>query len=85
MSGFVQPPVTAGAMASPPAVPASTTPVTNTSGRAAFVTVSGGTVTAIAVAGTTVGLIAGTFIVLAGQTITLTYGVAPTWTWAVIS
>jgi hypothetical protein len=65
----------------PPAVPASTVAYTNSFGFACLVTIYGGTVTVIAVGGTTVGLIAGCFVVPAGGTIAITYAVAPTWTW----
>lgn len=41
-------------------------------------TISGGTVTAIAINGTTTGLTSGTFFVPAGGTVTVTYTVAPT-------
>lgn len=64
-----------------PAVPASLSVFTNPFGRTCLVQISGGTVTVIAVSGVTVGLLAGTFVVPAGGTITLTYTVAPTWTW----
>jgi hypothetical protein len=66
---------------SAPAIPASGTPLVNPFGFACVVTVFGGTVTVVAVGGTAVGLIAGTFLVKVGQSITLTYAVAPTWTW----
>jgi parallel beta-helix repeat protein len=64
-----------------PSVPATTVAQTNTFGVDATVTVSGGTVTVIAVGGTATGLTSGTFRVPQGQTITLTYSVAPTWKW----
>lgn len=41
-------------------------------------TITGGTVTAIAINGTTTGLTSGTFFVPAGGTVTVTYSVAPT-------
>jgi hypothetical protein len=41
-------------------------------------TISGGTVTAIAINGVTTGLTSGTFFVPAGGTVTVTYSVAPT-------
>lgn len=41
-------------------------------------TISGGTVTVIAINGTTTGLTSGTFFVPAGGTVTVTYSVAPT-------
>lgn len=70
-----------GAGFSAPAVPASGTPVTNTSPVSATVTVSGGTGTNVAVNGVNQGTFDGTYTVPAGGTITLTYSVAPTWTW----
>jgi hypothetical protein len=64
-----------------PGVPASGTPVTNTSGYPVQVVITGGTMTNVSVNGTTVGTGAGTYTLLQGQTITLTYTVAPTWVW----
>lgn len=69
-----------------PAVPASTSPQSNTTGQPVAVNVIGGTVTAVAVNGVTqtvdgVNIVGGMFIVPSGGTITLTYSVAPTWTW----
>ena len=65
----------------PPSVPATTIALQNPFWRDCAVTVSGGTVTAVAVAGTATGVTAGTVIVPSGKTITLTYSVAPTWNW----
>lgn len=70
-----------GKFASQPAVPASGTAQTNNLNADATVFVTGGTVSAISVGGQASGLTSGTFRVLAGQTITLTYTVAPTWAW----
>lgn len=64
-----------------PAVPASTVAQTNTFPFPVVVIVSAGTVTVIAVNGTTTGLTAGTFILMPGDTITITYSVVPTWVW----
>jgi hypothetical protein len=64
-----------------PAVPASTVALPNPFPFACLVAVRGGTVTGVAVDGTTIGTVAGTFVVPSGSTITLTYSVAPTWTW----
>jgi len=66
----------------PPAIPATTVAYTNNYGSDATVWVTGGTVTAIAVGGTATGLTSGTFRVPSGQTITLTYTVAPSWIWS---
>jgi hypothetical protein len=71
-----------GALVTAPAVPASTVAQFNAAGVPVVVTVIGGTVTVIAVNGTATGLTAGAVVVPAGGTITLTYSVAPTWTWA---
>ena len=46
------------------------------------VTISGGTVTAIAVSGVSTGQTSGTFTVPAGGSITVTYSVAPSFTMA---
>jgi len=62
-------------------VPASATPVTNTSPLPATVVVSGGTVSNVVVNGVSVGAGDGTYTVPSGQAITLTYSAAPTWTW----
>lgn len=70
-----------GAGFAPPAVPASGTPVTNTSPLPATVVVSGGTGTNVTINGVAQGTFNGTYTVPAGQTISLTYTVAPTWTW----
>lgn len=64
-----------------PAVPASTVALINPTNCNATAYVVGGTVTAISVGGTATGLTAGAVRVAAGQTITLTYSVAPTWVW----
>jgi hypothetical protein len=66
-----------------PAVPASTVAATNNTGGPVSVAVAGGTVTVIAVNGTTIYTATGnTVVVPPGGTIALTYSVAPTWTWA---
>lgn len=70
-----------GATVTTPGVPASGTPVTNTSGTNVQVVITGGTMTAVIVGGVTVGTGAGTYQVPAGATIQLTYSVAPTWAW----
>lgn len=75
-------PATTGYLnAANPAVPASTTPVTNNFGSIADVYITGGTVTAIAVNGNATGLTTGVVRVPTGATIALTYSVAPTWKW----
>jgi hypothetical protein len=77
--------VDSGAGFSTPAVPASTTPVTNTSPLPATVVISGGTLTNVSVGGATVGTGDGTYTVPAGSTISITYSVAPTWTWTLVT
>lgn len=64
-----------------PAVPASNTPVTNTSPLPATVVISAGTLTNVLVNGVSVGTGDGTYTVPSGATIAITYSVAPTWTW----
>lgn len=69
-----------------PGFPASTTPVTNANAWSVAVTITGGTLTSVNVgpAGNLVqvGTTAGTYFVPAGQQISITYSVAPTWAWA---
>ena len=68
-----------------PALPASTVAATNLSGQTAFVTIIGGTVTSVNVpaGGTQVATATGfTATVAAGQTISVTYSVAPAWYWS---
>lgn len=64
-----------------PAVAASTSAVTNSTGRVASVYVSGGTVTDISVGGVSTGVTKGLVTVGIGQTIAITYSVAPMWHW----
>lgn len=72
-----------GALAgtSTPSVPASTVSATNSNAWGVAVTITGGTLTSVVVNGTQVGTTAGTYPVPAGQTISVTYSVAPTWAW----
>ena len=65
-----------------PAVPGNGVAATNTTGSIVQVVISGGTLTAVVVNGVTVGTVAGTYLVPIGGTISITYSVAPTWTWA---
>jgi hypothetical protein len=74
-----------GAGFSTPSVPLTTVPVTNTSPLPATVVVSGGTGTNVAINGVLQGTFDGTYTVPPGQTITLTYSSAPTWTWTLQS
>lgn len=64
-----------------PAVPASGTVLANPFSNPVTVYVAGGTVTVVAVNGTATGVVAGAIRVPVGESITLTYSVAPTWTW----
>ncbi len=73
-----------GAIAAP-AVPASTTALRNPFWRDAAVAITGGTVTNITVDGTTqLTATPGTVYVPAGRSITMTYSVAPTWSWVLL-
>lgn len=74
-----------GAAFSTPSVPLTTVPVTNTSPLPATVVVSGGTGTNVSINGVLQGTFDGTYTVQPGQTIALTYSVAPTWTWTLQS
>ncbi len=67
-----------------PAVPATTVALRNPFWRDATVYVAGGTVTAIAVDGRTLGVTSGPISVPTGRTITLTYSSAPTWVWTLL-
>lgn len=67
-----------------PAVPATTVALSNPFPSACLVQVQGGTVTVVAVGATTIGITNGLVILPAGETITLTYSVAPTWRWYAI-
>jgi hypothetical protein len=71
-----------------PAVPASTVAAVNTTGRTVNVYVKAGTLTDIAIGGVSTGIAAAapastchTLEVSAGQTIAITYTVAPSWVW----
>ncbi len=71
-----------------PAVPASTVAVTNTTGSDCTVLIAGGTLTVINVGGSATGITAAAAAgsvhsvrVPVGQTISITYTVAPTWQW----
>jgi len=67
-----------------PGIPSSGGTVTNTTGFPVSVNITGGTVTSVSVGGVVVGSGGGTYTVLAGQTISITYSSAPTWTWNAI-
>lgn len=72
-----------GDLAGKPAIPASTTPVSNDLGFPVWVRLNGGTVTVVKIDGTTVaGVTTGEWVPLRSKsTIELTYSVAPTWQW----
>lgn len=71
-----------GDWAGKPAIPASTVAATNESGRLAWVEITAGTVTVVAVDGVTTGRTTGAFFVRPGSTIAITYSVVPTsWKW----
>lgn len=64
-----------------PGVPGSGTPFTSTFNFPVLVTVIGGTGTQVAINGVNQGTFDGTYLLPALGTITLTYTVAPTWSW----
>jgi hypothetical protein len=64
-----------------PGVPGSGTPVVSTFNYTVRVTITGGTMSNVVVNGVSVGTGAGTYVVPAFGSITLTYTVAPTWNW----
>lgn len=68
-----------------PGLPSSGGSATNNTGWPVSVAVSGGTVTNVTVNGVQVGTGDGTYIVYNSQSISLTYSVAPTWTWTAVS
>lgn len=70
---------------STPSVPSSGGSVTNNTGWPVTVTISGGTLSNVSIAGSTVGTGDGTYTLNNGQQISLTYSAAPTWTWAAVS
>jgi hypothetical protein len=67
-----------------PAVPGSGTPLVSTLNWSVLVTITGGTMSNVVINGVSVGTGAGTYVLPALGTITLTYTVAPTWTWTAI-
>lgn len=69
---------------SAPAVPVSGVAFRNPKFRKAAVYVNGGTVSAVDIDGVTTGQTSGLFILPSGKSITLTYSVAPTWTWTLL-
>lgn len=73
-----------GDWTSKPSVPATTVPVTNTSGFPMHVEITGGTVTAVKIDGVTVGArVSGSFRVRSNSTLAVTYSAVPTWQWFV--
>jgi hypothetical protein len=69
---------------STPGVPASGTPVVSTYNYSVLVTVTGGTGTQVNINGVNQGSFDGTYVLPALGSITLTYSVAPTWSWVAI-
>jgi hypothetical protein len=65
-----------------PSVPATTVVQLNTNTWPVFVTITGGALTFVFVNGVQVGTTAGTYVVPAGQGISITYSSAPTWAWS---
>jgi hypothetical protein len=73
-----------GGTTAAPGVPTSGTPVVSTFTWDVFVVITGGTMSNVVINGSSVGTGAGTYILPALGTITLTYTVAPTWAWSAI-
>lgn len=68
-----------------PVVPASGVAVANSTGVDVMAYVAGGTLTGATLVGaTSTGIDSGGFYLASGQTITLTYAVAPTWVWLAV-
>ena len=68
-----------------PAIPASAVAAQNVNLYPVQVVITGGTITAVVVGGTTVGTAAGTYIVPSGSAISITYSVVPTsWAWTAL-
>jgi hypothetical protein len=70
---------TLGIVTPPPSVPASGVTVTNGYGLAALIRMWGGALTQITVNGQALPFVGGLMLVAAGETITLTYTLAPSW------
>lgn len=65
-----------------PAIPASTVAAVNNSPHTMWVEITGGTVTVVAVDGSTTGRTSGAFFLRPGSSIAITYSVVPTsWKW----
>lgn len=67
-----------------PAVPATGVALRNPFWRDCAVSISGGTVTGVAVDGLSLGVTSGTVYVPSGRTIQLTYSSAPSWKWVAL-
>jgi len=65
----------------PPGIPPSGEPLVNPFHSPITIYVAGGDVSSVAIGGVPTGLGMGTFSLAVGQTITLSYSDAPTWTW----
>ena len=68
-----------------PSVPATTVPYTNASGSPMAVTVTSGTLTSVVINGVQAGTTDGTYYVPVAGTISITYSVAPSWSWALLT
>lgn len=69
---------------STPSVPSSAVAQVSTYNFPVLVTITGGTMTNVTVNGSTVGTGAGTYLLPASGSITMTYTVAPTWAWVLV-
>jgi hypothetical protein len=62
-------------------MPASTTAVVNNTGQQVAVNITGGTLTSVVVNGSQVGTTAGVYPLPPGASMSITYSVAPSWSW----
>ena len=65
-----------------PSFPSSTTAVTNTYSQPVVATISGGTISEVAINGSNVATTDGGYLIPPGGTIAVTYTGSPSWTWA---
>lgn len=70
-----------GGVITTPAMPATTAPIINKTGKRILVTFWGGVVSQITVNGFGIGIPTGSVIVEHGETVALTYSATPTWLW----
>jgi hypothetical protein len=64
-----------------PDMPASGVLFSNDTGKTCAVYIRGGTITGLTIGGVGIGFISGTFMLPPGETIAITYSVAPIWFW----